>query len=77
MFGSLFALAISTGLWMIVAIEVDSRTHGQPKWMFLDQRKIEVLRPLVWKVVRFRIEEVLANPGAVVLEIEKLRKSKE
>ena len=60
-----------------LAIEVDGRTHDQPKWKFLDQRKTEVLNALGWTVVRFKNEEVLANPDAVVLEIEKLRKSKE
>ena len=56
----------------MVAIEVDGRSHDQPKWRFLDRRKSDVLNALGWTVVRFRNEHVLADPAAVARRVTAL-----
>jgi hypothetical protein len=53
----------------MTAIEVDGNTHHLRKWRFFDARKAEVLGALGWSVIRFRNEEVLDHPEAVVAEL--------
>ena len=51
------------------AIEVDGNSHLTRKWRFLDARKTEILEALGWSVIRFRNEEVMGHPEAVVAHL--------
>lgn len=51
-----------------IAIEVDGRTHRQPKWKFFDRRKTEILNALGWQVIRFTNEQVLTDLWGVVAQ---------
>ena len=49
-----------------LAIEVNGRTHRQPKWTYLDRRKTEVLSALGWSMLRFTNEEAMTGLQACV-----------
>ncbi len=59
-----------------LAIEVDGRTHRQPKWTYLDRRKTAVLSALGWSVLRFTNEEVMTELQACVEKVNLCTTSK-
>jgi len=54
---------------LMLAVEVDGKTHLTKKWRFLDRRKESVLSALGWKVLRFWNREVDEDLEAVLAKI--------
>ncbi len=61
---------------LMIAIEVDGRSHTWPERIKQDQRKEHVLSLLGWKVLRFSNTEVLENIEQVMAQVNSYMTSK-
>lgn len=59
-----------------LAIEVDGKSHKNPKWQFLDKRKTEVLQALGWSVLRFWNDEVTNSLEECVRKVNQFMTSR-